>query len=512
VVQVPGFPLPNPAAARKRAALLKQQHKAGDQLQKQVTKNLRSGNFDPFAPKGLNLGGRNSASLQMNVLGIQHFLRSKGYNIALDGKLGPVTKQALKDAIISGTISHPSAAEFHAVKTVQGADMGPKAFDFMIAHAGKDPSRPLIGKGDKGLIQPNGNIGASTPAPSGGGGGGQAINAGSTAQALKGSMGTKIPTTDANFGQLFNVDQTAQAMAQQQFQPQINEQQLLVNRDPTQNAQNEADVSNWYNQALQAQQNAGTQDATATKQGVDATNAQTQALVQSLGGSANQGSGEAAAAGQNASGTLQAIGASQQGLDSELAPILQAQAAQQKTNQANIDSTKLQNDQQVLQNLQGQEGNAETGAQMQLQSANNSIDQARQSALMNILQYNNSLGQQKYQNQLGMMSAQIAAAMNGVQMAKDQAQANYYNAHGQYYANGGGGGKSPSQINSMRNSLLAAMANKGLLIGGNGSPYKLAPGVTPHQALAFGKQYDASYGNVPGNFLPSSLSAVQGYP
>lgn len=448
------------------------------------------------------------ADRPLNVLGIQHFLRNKGFNIALDGKLGPQTRQALRDAIKSGIMGNPTHADMHAIQGMHGQVLNPKSFDAMVARAGHDPYKPIVGSNSKGMLDHRGNV---TPTPSGPSGGTSngTVNAGPTSQALKGSSGQKLSANEANFGQLFNVDPTAQAMAQEQFQPQINEQQLLVNRDPRQAAQNEADIANWYNQVTKDQSNAAQNDAVDTKQGVDATNAQTQALIQSLGGSANQGSGMAAAAGQNASGTLQAIGASQQGLDSELAPILAAQAAQQKTDQRNLDQTKLANDQQLLQNLQGQEGNAQTTAQEQLQSANNSLDQARQQALLQIQQYNNSLDQQKYQNQLGLLSTQVAAQMNGVNMAKTAAEANYYNSRAAAAA--GSGGRSASQLNDVQRQLMAALGSKGIIVSPSAGVYKLAPGITPQQAMAFSKSFVGQYGGLPGNFLPGTLGAIQGY-
>lgn len=460
--------------------------------------------LNPGGKLGRAVSGKDPASLKLNVLGLQHFLRNKGYNIKTDGNLGPLTKQALKDAIISGVITHASAAQMQAVKGVRGGDIGPKAFNHMVSTAGTAPYRPLIGKNAKGQIQPNGSLG--NPGP-GGNGQGMNVNPNSTQQALKGAGGQSIDPNVANFGQLFNVDQTAQAMAQQQFQPQINESQLALNRDPRQAAQNEQDVKDWYNQVIAAQGKAAGADKLATQQGVDATNAQTQALVQSLGGSANQGSGDVAAAGQNGANTLQAIGASQAGLDAELAPILQAQQAQAQRSQSNLDLAQQQSDRLALENLQGQEGNAQTSAQQQLMSANNSLDQSRQAALQQILEYNNSLKQQKYQNQLGLMNAQIAAAMNGVSMAKTQAQTRYYNAR----AAGGGHGMSPSQLNEIQRSLLGALGSKGLIVGGNGQPFKLAPGVKPSQVLAFGQNFEHGYGNVPGGFLGSALSGIQGY-
>lgn len=467
----------------------------------------------PFRVPGIS---NTPAAHGLNVLELQHFLRGKGFDIAADGHLGPETRAALRDAVLKGILKNPTQADLTTIKGMHGQVLGPKGFDTMLHDSGKPPflQHPIDAKGNtagNGM----GGLDASAAMSGGNGQGGQAVNVGPATQAIKFATGSKIPTADAQFGQEFDVNKTAQALAQEQFQPQINEQQLLVNRDPAQSAQNLKDVTDWYNQVTNAQQAAGQADQTGTQQGVDATNAATKALIASLGGGANQGSGEVAAAGQNGANTLQAIGASQAGLDNELAPILAAQAAQQKTNQANLDQTKLSNDQQMLQSLQGQEGNAETGAQMQLQSANNSLDSARNQALMNILQYNNSLGQQKFQNQLGMLTSQIAAAMNGVTMAKDQAEANYYNAHGNLYnseAHGGSGARSASQLNSIQANILGNLVSRGLIAGGNGQPFKLSSGVTPQQVLSAAKQAGSGYGSLPSGFIPNTvLSGIQGY-
>jgi len=466
-----------------------------------------------FTPAGF--GG--PAARGLNVRGLQTFLRNKGFDITVDGHLGPETKSALRDAIDKGIMKNPTQADMATIHGMHGQIIGPKAFDTLIHEQGKPPFLPhLIDAHGNTAGNAQGGLDASAAMSGGNGQGGQAVNAGPANKAIKFSTGSKIPVADAQFGTPFDVNAVAKAMAQEQFQPQINEQQLQVNQDPVQAAQNEKDVADWYSQVLGAQKGAGQADTAATNQGVDATNAATKALVASLGGSANQGSGDVAAAGQNAANTLQAIGNSQAGLDNELAPILSAQAAQQKQNQANIDTAKAEQDRQALQNLQGQEGNAETGAQMQLQSANNSLDSARNQALMNILQYNNSLGQQKFQNQLGMLTSQIAAAMNGVTMAKDQAEANYYNAHGNLYnseAHGGGGpGRSASQLNDISTSILGNLISRGLITGGNGQPFKMAGGVTPAQVLHAARTAGSGYGTLPGGFIPNTvLSGIQGY-
>ena len=462
-------------------------------------------------PKAFRVPGitNTPAAHGVNVRGLQMFLRHKGFDVTVDGHLGPETKSALRDAIDKGIMKNPTLAETHLIQGLHGQVLGPKAFDTMIHNAGRPPflQHPIDSKGNTAGNAMGGlNAGAAGLGSSSSG----FVNDKGTTKALKAATGKAIPSADANFGQMFDVNKMADAMANEQFQPQINDAQLTVNRDPAQAAQNEKDVQDWYNQVLAAQGNAANADTAATNAGVGSINDATKALVASLGGSANQGAGEAAAAGQNGASTLQAIGNSQSGLDQELAPILAAQAAQQKTNQANIDQTKQANDQQMLSDLQGQRGNAETTAQMQLMSANNSLDQARNAALMNILQYNNSLGQQKFQNELGLTDAQIAAAMNGVSMGEKQAQAAYYARRAAGL--GSGSSRSASQLDGISNHLLAELANKGLITGGSGTPYKMAPGVKPAQVLHAAQNFAAGYGSLPNGFLGGTvLGGIQGY-
>ena len=452
----------------------------------------------PMGGRGLSLqpGGSRFNAQDNHILALRHFLRSQGYAIPATGDHeGHLMRSALKDWQSGKDSRNPHAWTENLLKQRAAANL---------AH---DPTRA----GPHGIDVPTTAAqkkAVGMPYKSGGGGGGgKSLSTGPAQHALKAATGSQIPISDANFGSLFNVDDTANAMAREQFQPQINEAQLTVNQDPRQFAQNEKDIKDWYNQVQSGLGKATTSDKAAAQAGVNSTQAATQAIVNSLGGGANQGSGDAAAAGENVSGTLQAMGLAQSNLDSTLAPILAAQAAQQRTNQGNIDTQKLSQDKLALSDLQGQEGNAETNAQMQLQSANNSLDQARQQALLNIQQYNNSLAQQKFQNQLGLTDAQIAAEMNGVNIAKSAAEANYYNSRASHT-----GGMSPSQLNDIQSSILGSLISKGIITGGGGQPFKLANGVTPAQALRAAQGIGAGYGSLPQGFIGGTvLGGVQGY-
>ncbi len=59
--------------------------------------------------------------------------------------------------------------------------------------------------------------------------------------------------------------------------------------------------------------------------------------------------------------------------------------------------------------------------------------------------------------------------------------------------------------------LFAALGSKGMIISPSAGVYKIAPGYNPAQVLNFAKTFTSGYGNLPGNYLPGTLDAIQGY-
>jgi hypothetical protein len=146
------------------------------------------------------------------------------------------------------------------------------------------------------------------------------------------------------------------------------------------------------------------------------------ALIASLGGSANEGAHPIADAGQNAEGTIAAIGAATDQYNQEVAPLLAAEGAEQRVNQSNKNAQKLITDKAALAALQSSEGQAQQAALAQIQGENNSLAQARASMAAQILGNNNALRQQTFGNQIALANSIAAAASMGLKANLTQSE------------------------------------------------------------------------------------------
>jgi hypothetical protein len=290
-------------------------------------------------------------------------------------------------------------------------------------------------------------------------------------------FGTMLDPKLAQFGTMLD-PKAADAIAGEQYDPQIREAQLALANDPGQAATNQGDIAHWYQMVLDSQKTAAGRDTTAAKAGVNSVSNAGQALLASLGGSANQGAHDVAASSQNATGTLAAEQQAQDQYNNDIAPLLADEKAGMLTNQRNKDSATQEQDRVALENLQGQRGQALTAAQQQIlqqnnalaqaragmgmdignannslaqsragartsalesnnalsqarygataaaHESNNSLAQARTATDLGIRQQNNAMAQQGFQNSLALAQAQIAAMMSGLKVQGMQAKLN----------------------------------------------------------------------------------------
>lgn len=214
----------------------------------------------------------------------------------------------------------------------------------------------------------------------------------------------------------------ADSLAGGQFDPQIQDARVAIARAPQKKAQDLADIKNWYGavQGSLGKANERNQAAagTAQKNSGDAA----AAVLASLGGSANGAAGMVGEAGAADSNLLGQLGTAEANYQNDLAPILQDEQAGASRNQLNAENTNAQNLALQLASLQGQRGQAKNAALMQIMQANNTTKDNQLQQLLNIKQYNNNLNQQNWSNQLSGKEAAISAAMTGAQIAGLNAQ------------------------------------------------------------------------------------------
>lgn len=380
---------------------------------------------------GTKLGGAISGSTSaepMNIGGIQQMLMHKGYGIPAGehGKLGPVTKAAMRD-FLQVSSSHPVSARM--LNVLKGGPItgsrDAKAFNqkYGLTPRGARTSvvdKPLSGAG--GLLDPAGNMSAGysaaadRPTVDVSGMTGLDTNIGSPIMAgLLAKLNPKI-------GAALTPDM-ADKLAGLEYDTAIGETRRSQGKQQAQGAQDIADIKNWYNQVQGAQHVAGERDHAITEAGVGSARDTMSAVLASMGGSANQGSGYVASAGADQVGLLSALGANQDQYNADVAPLLKAEAAGASSRQLARNSTDASDIEAKLTSLLGERGAARAKHLLEITQYNNDLDQRNfgnemslNAAKQDVNKYNNSLDQQNFQNKLAIQQAIEAAAITNAKI------------------------------------------------------------------------------------------------
>lgn len=489
-----------------RAAL---QAAAGKKKKQQGNGNpkLTPENRGPFGPSPVTGMAKHAGNtvvhapgqtLYLNVRALQTQLTKDGYKLKVDGKLGPQTLSALEDYYRGSQNMSPALkqamANAHALDNINGT-RNPAAWN---KKYGENRLKPMLApQTANGKSSPNTTLDSSgVPQAAAVDAGNQMIDtSGLQNQANDIANTTPISEQLANFGTMLGKG-TADAEAGQQYDAQIRDAQLALAKDPLLAKQHSADLNSWYDQVLGSQKTAAARDAAAGAAGVSSISDAGKALLASLGGGANLGAGNVAAASQNATGTQQALQTAEDQYNNDIAPILQNEKASMLTSQANADTNQQQQDQYALSTLQGQRGQAVVADQANVDQANNALAQAREQALLGIKQSNNSLVQQGFNNSLALAQAQIAAEMNGLQMQNTAAKtaATLQKTNNPFLS------LSPTQKNSVFQYVMGRLYDPN-----TGAKLNL----TPQQASTRVNQALSSYGFNPTAGTPSGQFGAQ---
>jgi hypothetical protein len=384
----------------------------------------------------------------INVTALQQFLRSKGYDIKVDGKLGSQTRAAIGNFGV-GKLPPSIGAKQALTAALRGMTHAP------VNLTPTQWNQSYGTKQTKSVV--TSPVSTSLDSKGNGVGG---IGAGGTVDlrglgAIAAQQGQIIPQALA--------DQLANNAAGAQYDPQIHDAQAQIAQAPVQAAQNQHDIAQWYGQVQGAQKTATTRDHEISGAGVDSQRAALAAIISSLGGSANEGSASVGAAGENSIGTLQALGGIQDQYNQDLAPLLKLAQSGAATGQQAKDESALTALQQSLANLQGARGQTQAATKAQ--------------TLMQIIQQNNATGQQGFQNKMNVQAAGEAAQLNGY-------KALYYGTKANQPVKGGLGAANPSQLQAVQNAVLKH------ILDANGNPL---PGMTPAKATAIAKTVGSSF-------------------
>jgi hypothetical protein len=402
----------------------------------------------------LKLPGSNTPTVRglpvgtINVSALQQFLKSKGYDLRVDGSLGPQTRAAMANygvGKLPPKYGAPAAltAALHGM-THAPTGLTPQQFN---QHYGTPKTKSVVTSPVSQTLDQHGNTVQ--------GGNGAPVDLRGL-NAIAAQMGDLIPTQLA--------DQLANNAAGLQFDPQIHDVQTQIAQNPRQAAQSQHDIADWYGQVQGAQHTATTRDHAISSAGIDSQKQALAAIISSIGGSANEGSASVGAAGENNIGTLQALGGIQDQYNQDLAPLLKLAQSGAASGQQVKDQNALTALNSQLGDLQGQRGQTQAATRAQ--------------TIMQILTQNNATKQQGFTNRLNVAAAGEAAQLNGLKVLTQYAKANA--------APGTFASASPTDLSHVATSI------KSFLLDNTGVPL---PGMTPAKAISIAR-------NVGGTFFP----------
>jgi len=319
----------------------------------------------------------------------QHFLRSKGYNVGVDGMFGPQTSSALK-------------AYFHNIH--------PNAYN--VAHG--------VHPGPGGNNHPPAVVVAP---PTGGGKGGGKVRGGRGGGG-GGNVNAPSPGTPAPAG-AFDPRKIAQAQANQEYNPAINSLKQLITDVQNQDPYNQSQITGWYDQMKNLMNSQYNDQGANTASGIKGVTDAIGQDAQLFGGS---NAPQVATAAENAAGYLGAVGQSQQDYLKNMLPLLDAQAAQGTANEQNAARAQLNNYQDQLTNQQQAKGAAYNTDYQQALS-----DQATQAQNALALQQAQAMlpyqiGSARAQLKADKANAAYAGKLNQAKLQATQAQAQHYGA------------------------------------------------------------------------------------
>lgn len=341
-----------------------------------------------------------------STIATQKFLKSKGYNIEVDGNWGPQTQSA---ALNWRSTRNPDIwnRSVNATPSTRPTFSAPKAAPTRSApatHANagapmKTPTAPTAPAGKPAPTLMEQLMGMLVGVP----------KADMIPLSLaKGPGGIPLSDVPDISGALLD-PRTAQADMEAQYGPLIQAAKNQLGVVPYDTAQHLADIKNWFDQIKGSVQQASSDVGQIASTGAGMMGADAGGIAASLGGNANAGGQSIATEGANQVNVINQIGDIEKEYLAGMGPVLSTQAAAAANNEtARQQGFARDFTNQILQ-IQAQKAQGMSDRLMQIAQYNQQLQQERFQNLMSVKQYNAGLSQQQLQNMLGIRTANQSA-------------------------------------------------------------------------------------------------------
>lgn len=244
-------------------------------------------------------------------------------------------------------------------------------------------------------------------------------------QYLAGLLNTKLPAgqkIDPNqivkmLGPNLGQDLISSLAGEQDINNSIDYLKSLVSQNTADAAQHQKNIDSWYTEVGNSLATAATRDKAINAATTASIQDASKGIISGIGGEANPGSGMAAAAGQQGVDLASALGSANEEYDSDIAPLLQMEAAGAKSQAAESDRTAEQDLQKQILDAQTTRDTNLANARVQLAQINSGLDQNRAQMYLGAIGQNNALAQQGYANSLSKAQTILGALGYGLNVA-----------------------------------------------------------------------------------------------
>ena len=249
-------------------------------------------------------------------------------------------------------------------------------------------------------------------------------------------LNTKLPSgqkIDPNqivkmLGPNLSPDLISSLAGEQDINNSINYLKSLVSQNAADAAQHQKNIDSWYTEVGNSLATAATRDKAINAATTASIQDASKGIISGIGGEANPGSGMAAQAGQQGVDLAAALGSANEQYNSDIAPLIQMEAAGAKSQAAESDRQASQDLQKQILDAQTTRDTNLANARVQLAQINSGLDQNRAQMYLGALQQNNALAQQGFANQQSKAQSILAALGFGLDVSQLGANVDINNA------------------------------------------------------------------------------------
>lgn len=245
----------------------------------------------------------------------------------------------------------------------------------------------------------------------------QAIIAGALGTKLPGAQPVNVNALVNQLGSNYSDDLISSLAGSDSINRSIDYLKSLVDQNTRDTAQAGRNIDSWYGEVGNSLATAAARDKAINAASLSSIQDVSKGIASAIGGEAAPGAGQVAATGAQGAQLIGAMGNINSEYNSDLAPLIQMEAAgakSQATSEGAQRAADLQG--QIIDQENTRDKNV-ADARVQLAQLNHDLDQQRATTRLQAMGFNNDIGQQGFQNNLARGQSLLAAANFGLDVS-----------------------------------------------------------------------------------------------